>query len=59
MKVVKSRGGEAGHIARIRRQEIKTKFSSGNLKKRYHLRDVSIEGKIMLKCIPKKQASGF
>jgi hypothetical protein len=41
----------AGHIARMRRGEISTKFRLKNLKETGHLEDVGSEGKIILKFI--------
>jgi len=35
--------------------EMHTEFVSENLKRGYHLRDKGLEGKIILKCILKKQ----
>jgi len=47
-RVIKSRIGGAGHVQVWGRGEVHTEFWWGNLRKRGHLEDPSVNGKIML-----------
>ena len=50
VRVIKSRRMRwAGHVARMRRGEVYTKFWWGNLRKRDHLGDPGVDGGIILR----------
>jgi hypothetical protein len=40
-----------GHVACMNRCEMRAEYWSGNLKGRYHLEDLGIDGRIILECI--------
>jgi len=53
--VIKSRRKRwTGHVARKGRDETNTEFWWGNLRERDHLRDTSVDERIILRWIPMK-----
>jgi len=54
VRVIKSRMTWAGHVARVGRGEVYTRFWWGNLRERDHLEDPDIDGRIILNWIFRK-----
>jgi len=44
----------AGHLVRMERGELHTSLRCGNLKESYHLEDLNVDGRIILKYLFKK-----
>ena len=57
VRVVKSRKGWAGHVARLGRREVHTRFWWGILREKDHLEDAGIDGRIILRWILKWDGS--
>jgi hypothetical protein len=58
-RVIKSTGMRgAGHVASMGRAELHTGFWWGNLRKRDHLEDPGLDGRMILKCILKNRLLG-
>jgi len=51
-------GDGTGHVARMEREEVRTRFWWGNLRERDHLEGLGLDGRIILKCIFKKWNGG-
>ena len=48
----------AGHVARMGKEEMYTEFWWGNLRERDHLKDLGVDGRILLKYILKSEMWG-
>ena len=53
IRVIKSRMGQVGHVARMVREEVHTGLWWENLRERDHLEDPVVDGKIILRWIRK------
>jgi hypothetical protein len=51
VRAIRRRIKLAGHVARMGREEVNTRFDGGNLKEEDHLENIGLDGKIIIKCI--------